>query len=209
MRNDARLIKTLIEFLASEDKQKGCQPIDQLQTIRHLLQPEAYLSRGTLAVQCGVSESTIYESNQRLQQFGWIEVEKAKNQFRPNRVVVLVDNLPLSKDLQRAIVSDAARQMAARYQMAVKEIDPSHRFKKTSLQSFAFRIQTLIDKCDGDVERVRGILNFAKRRDGYYVKKFLRGPHELRKCWKSLSRDYDAYLAQQSQHVATAQGTAA
>lgn len=196
--NDAQLISTLRRLYASEDKPKGCTPVDLAQVTRFLLQKadenEVGLSNGTLAIQLGCGESTIYESQKRLKGFGWFHVNKGKHRGVANRVTVQLDALPIDEPLKRTIVSDTARNIAARYKAVLLKFNPKRRFRRNVLQIYAFRIQTFLELCGGDSELLLKILQFALNRPAYKAKA-VRGPFALRRSWKTLCADYHAELA--------------
>jgi hypothetical protein len=190
---------------AAEDKPKGMQPIDMLQVTRILLQKAdeqtVGISRGTLSLQLCCGETAISESQKRLQKFDWITKLSGKRRGVPNRLGVVLDALPLTEELKRTVVSDQAKALAMKYRSAQLQIlrilSPfkKPRFMKNSLQTYAFSLQVLLDKkCGGDEELLRRIISFASNSPAYRGK-VVRGPHELRKSWKSLRADYDAAQA--------------
>lgn len=192
---DEQLMQVLRRLLESEDKPKECTPTDLLQTVRFLVQHSAEsgvsISRGTLSVQLGCGESAIYESQQRLKNFGWLAVQKGKRRGAANRFTLLIDKLPLG-DLKKTVISDEMRELARSYQTLVKACDRTKRFMKGSLQVYAFRLETLLSKCGGDEKVLREIIKFAFGRPEFYAKA-MRGPHELRKSWRSLKGAFDHF----------------
>jgi len=193
MKND-QLVQTIQRLFAAEDKTSDITPAALLLTIRLLVQGaderDTNLSQGTSADQLNCSESLIYETTKILKANEWIAVRSGKNKALPNRMLVVLDKLPLSGELRRTIVSEEMRQIALHYKLILVKIKPNRRFAKGALQRFAFRLQSLLDKkCAGDANLLANVINFAFASPMYH-KKALRGPHELRRNWKTLFSDY-------------------
>lgn len=192
---DQQILQAIRRLLAADQKPSDCRPIDLLQIIRLLLQHsdehDVRVSRGTLASELGCAESVVYESQQRLQQFGWLTVRKGKHKGRSNGFTVHLDKLPVG-DLTRTVVSDPARLLAVQYGDMLKRADKKRRLMKGWQQRFEFTFELLLTKkCDGNEALLRSVVNFALQ-DPRYQKKALRGPHELRRCWSSLVANYRA-----------------
>lgn len=206
---DEKLLNIIRHFLAAENKPQNCTPTDMLQVVRLLVQhgaeQEVGISRGTLSVQLCCGESTIYESQQRLKEFGWVNMTKGKRHGKPNRFTVAIDALPIAEPLKRTVITPVARELAKAYAGALKSRNPKRRFMKGWEQQYAFRLQDLLNKCNGDPQRLVDLTNFAFSRPEFAAKA-RRGPHELRKSWKSLKAAYEdaqrATQAEQQQAVA-------
>lgn len=193
MKND-QLVQTIQRLFTAENKPSDITPAALLLTIRLLVQGaderDTNLSQGTLAEQFRCSESLIYATTKILKSNDWIAVRSGKNKSQPNRMQVRLDKLPLGSELRRTIVSDEMKQMALNYKLALLRIKPNRRFAKGALQNFAFRLQWMLEnKCAGDAKLLTNVINFAFASPIYH-KKALRGPHELRRNWKTLFADY-------------------
>ena len=218
MTND-QLVTVLRRMCASENKPKGMQPIDLLQVFRFVLQEadeqDVGVARGTLAVQLCCGESTIYESQKRLKKLGYITVAKGRRKGMANRFGVQIDKLPLSEELKRTVVTDYSRELAKWYRQQQQDTIRNRRLKQTrfmkhSLQQYAFRLEWLLNnKCGLNEDGSRNslllgaIITFAFNSPAY-IKKAMRGPHELRNSWKSLRADYDAAEAAETAAAAKA-----
>jgi hypothetical protein len=188
------LTNVLRRLVSSEELPKDCKPIDLLLVTRLLLQKadekDVTVSRGTFALNLGCSERTIYDSQQRLLEFGWITLKKGAHKGQVNRIGVVLDKLPLDADLKKTIASDDAKEVAGRYRTFLKKQDPRRRFFKGSLQRSEFRFQTLLKKCDGRKELLIAVINFGLKHPAFRDS-LLKGPHLLVKHWKALWKAYD------------------
>ena len=190
------MLETLRKLLASDEgRPEGLLPVDLLLTIRLLLQGgderPVYASQGTLARELGCNESTVSISATRLKQAGWLELETGKGRWQPNKYFVLIGKLPLEEKLRRTVVSEAAVMLAKNYMVEQRKAKPKRIFRKGTEQRYAYRLQTLLDKCGGDEELLRRKLRFALGTEKYRAAA-LRGPHVIRRSWKSLTADFEA-----------------
>jgi hypothetical protein len=190
------LLETLRKLLASDDgRPLGLLPVDLLLMIRLLLQGgderPVYASQGTLARELGCTDRTISTASQRLKEAGWLELETGKGRWQPNKYFVLLEKLPLEEKLRRTVVSDAAVMLAKNYMNEQRKAKPKRIFRKGTEQRYSYRLQTLLDKCGGDEQLLRQRLRFALGSEKYRAAA-LRGPHIIRRNWKSLTADYDA-----------------
>jgi DNA-binding MarR family transcriptional regulator len=193
---EGTLLETLRKLLASDEgRPEGILPVDLLLVARLLLQRAderpVYTSQSTLARELNCTERTVSGSAQRLKAAGWIEVETGQARWNANKYFVLLAKLPLEESLRRTIVSTEARKLAADYMSEQRKAKPKRIFRRGTEQRYAFRLQSLIDKCDGNEGLLRLILRFALRSENFRTIA-LRGPHHIRRCWKSLRRDYEA-----------------
>ncbi|HXJ15391.1 MAG TPA: hypothetical protein VNH19_24225 [Candidatus Limnocylindrales bacterium] len=193
---DETMLETLRKLLASDEgRPEGLLPVDLLLTIRLLLQGgderPVYASQGTLARELGCNESTVSISATRLKQAGWLELETGKGRWQPNKYFVLIGKLPLEEKLRRTVVSEAAVMLAKNYMVEQRKAKPKRIFRKGTEQRYAYRLQTLLDKCGGDEELLRRKLRFALGTEKYRAAA-LRGPHVIRRSWKSLTADFEA-----------------
>ena len=193
---DETMLETLRKLLASDEgRPEGLLPVDLLLTIRLLLQGgderPVYASQGTLARELGCNESTVSISATRLKQAGWLELETGKGRWQPNKYFVLIGKLPLEEKLRRTVVSEAAVMLAKNYMVEQRKAKPKRFFRKGTEQRYAYRLQTLLDKCGGDEELLRRKLRFALGTEKYRAAA-LRGPHVIRRSWKSLTADFEA-----------------
>jgi len=157
---DETMLETLRKLLASDEgRPEGLLPVDLLLTIRLLLQGgderPVYASQGTLARELGCNESTVSISATRLKQAGWLELETGKGRWQPNKYFVLIGKLPLEEKLRRTVVSEAAVMLAKNYMVEQRKAKPKRIFRKGTEQRYAYRLQTLLDKCGGDEELLR------------------------------------------------------
>ena len=189
--NDSQLTQVIRHLLAS-DKPSDIKPLDVLLVVRLLLQHAAEksvtLSYSSLADQLCCTEHTVATSVDRLVDHGWLTFTSGKNQNRANTFFVVLDKLPLEADLKKTVVGPMARNMAAQHVMMMKRA--RRRVFKTTGDRLAFGFQFLIDrKCKGDANLLFSLLNFAGNHPDYQAK-LLRGPHEMKRCWRSLVDDY-------------------
>src|SRR6266404_2070131 len=192
------LLQTLRRLLAGDEgRPEDLLPIDLLLIVRLLLQGAderpVYASQGTLALQLTCTERTVAQSSARLKQAGWLELETGKGRWKPNRYFVLLEKLPMEEQLRRTVVSAEAEKLARDYMFEQRKAKPSRIFRKGTQQRYAYRIQTLIDKAGGDEPLVRLKIRFALRSPKYRAAA-LRGPHVIRRSWKSLTADYETAL---------------
>lgn len=191
---DEQLTNVLRRLVSSENLPRNCKPIDLLLVSRLLLQKadekDVFVSRATMAENLACGERTIYDSQQRLLKLGWITLKKGAHKGQVNRIGVVLDKLPLDADLTKTVVSDDARNIAARYRAYLQRQNPRRRFFKNSLQQTAFRFETLLKKCDGDKDLLVNIVNYGLRHPSF-VGAVSKGPHEIAKHWKSLRLAYD------------------
>ena len=199
---DEQLTNVLRKLVSSHELPKDCKPLDLLLVTKLLLQNaderDVYTSRITLALSLGCTEGTIDASIDRLQKFGWLVVRSRAGKGQPNRLGVILDKLPLDADLKRTIVGDDARTIAGNYYQLLKREQPKRRFFKGHLERWAYVFQKLLDKCEGDVERLRAVINFGLRHPDFGLKMRV-GPHEIAKNWKSLRSACGEAVEQQSQ----------
>jgi biotin operon repressor len=193
---DETLLETLRKLLASDEgRPEGLLPVDMLLTVRLLLQGgderPVYASQSTLARELGCTEGTINTASQRLKEAGWLELETGKGRWQSNKYFVLLGKLPLEEKLRRTVVSDAAVTLAKNYMTVQRAAKPKRIFRKGTEQRYAYRLQTLLDKCGGDEQLLRQRLRFALGTEKYRAAA-LRGPHVIRRSWKSLTADYEA-----------------
>ena len=196
--NEETLLRTIRGLLANDEgRPEGLLPVDLLLTIRLLLQSgderPVYASQGTLARELGCTEGTIGQSSTRLKQAGWLELETGKGRWNPNKYFVLRGTLPLEEQLKRAVVSPEAEKLASDYMTEQRKTKPKRIFRKGTQQRYAYRLQTLIDKCGGDEQLLRRKIRFALATEKYRAAA-LRGPHVIRRSWKSLTTDYENAL---------------
>jgi hypothetical protein len=192
------LLETIRRLLANDEgRPQGLLPVDLLLIIRLLLQDgderPVYASQGTLARELGCSENTIRVASLRLRDVGWLELETGKGRWKPNRYFVLLEKLPLEEKLRRTVVSDAAAMLAKNYMNEQRKAKPRRIFRKGTEQRYAYRLQTLLEKCDGDEQLLRRKIRFALSTEKYRAAA-LRGPHVIRRSWKSLTTDYENAL---------------
>jgi hypothetical protein len=192
------LLPTIRRLLAGHaERPDGLLPIDLLMTVRLLLQSAderpVYASQGTLAEELGCTEGTVAQSGLRLKAAGWLELETGKGRWKPNRYFVLLEKLPLEEQLRRTVVSPEAEKLARDYMTEQRRAKPGRIFRKGAQQRYAYRLQTLIDKAGGDEPLVRLKIRFALRSPKYRAAA-LRGPHVIRRSWKSLTADYENAL---------------
>jgi hypothetical protein len=197
---ERKLLEVIRKLLASQDaKPEELLPVDLLLLIRLLLQhadeQPVRLSQGTLALELGCTENTIREAGNRLEIAGWTTVETGKGRWNPNKYFVILEKLPLA-GLQRTVVSEAATKLAKDYVATQIKAKPKRKLRRGSEQRYAFRLQTLIDRHDGDEGLVRKILRFALSSPKYGAAA-LRGPHIIRRSWKSLVKDFNAAQTQE------------
>jgi hypothetical protein len=197
---EEKLLEVIRKLLASQDaKPEELLPVDLLLIIRLLLQhadeQPVRLSQGRLALEFGCTENTIREAGNRLELAGWATVETGKGRWMPNKYFVVLEKLPLA-ELQRTVVSDAATKLAKDYVVSQIKAQPKRKLRRGSEQRYAFRLQTLIDRHKGDEGLVRKILRFALDSPKYRVAA-LRGPHVIRRSWKSLEKDFTAEQTQE------------
>jgi hypothetical protein len=133
------------------------------------------------------------QSGLRLKTAGWLELETGKGRWKPNRYFVLLEKLPLEEELRRTVVSPEAEKLARDYVTEQRRAKPGRIFRKGTQQRYAYRLQTLIDKAGGDEPLVRLKIRFALRSPKYRAAA-LRGPHVIRRSWKSLTADYETAL---------------
>lgn len=201
------LLETVRRLLANDEgRPEGLLSVDLLLIVRLLLQDgderPVYTSQGTLARELGCSENTIRLASIRLRQAGWLELETGKGRWKPNRYFVLLEKLPLEAKLRRTVVSDAAAMLAKNYMNEQRKAKPRRIFRKGTEQRYAYRLQTLLDKCGGDEQLLRQRIRFALRTEKYRAAA-LRGPHVIRRSWKSLTADYEnALKANQKEQAA-------
>jgi hypothetical protein len=200
---DYQLTQVIRHLLASE-KPSGITPLDVLLVVRLLLQHAAEkavtLSYSSLGEQLCCTDRTVATSVQRLVEHGWLTFRSGKNQNTANTFFVVLDKLPLDAELKRTVVSPFAKGIAAQHIKLMKSA--KRRVFKTTADRLAFGFQSLIDKrCNGDATLLTSILNFAGSHPDYKAK-LLRGPHEIKRCWRSLVDAYrraEAAQAQQAQ----------
>jgi biotin operon repressor len=197
---EEKLLEVIRKLLASQDgKPEELLPVDILLTIRLLLQhadeQPVRLSQGTLALELGCTESTIQKSGERLELAGWATVETGRGRWMPNKYFVILDKLPLA-ELRRTVVSEVATKLAQDYMVSQSKAQPKRKLRRGSEQRYAFRLQTLIDRHKGDEGLVRRILRFALA-SPKYRSAALRGPHVIRRSWKSLEKDFNAAQTQE------------
>jgi hypothetical protein len=197
---EEKLLEVIRKLLASQDaKPSELLPVDLLLTIRLLLQhadeQPVCLSQGTLALELGCTENTVRNAGNRLKVAGWTTVETGKGRWAPNKYFVLLEKLPLA-GLQRTVVSEAATKLAKDYIVAQSKAQPKRKLRRGSEQRYAFRLQTLMDRHEGDEVLVRKILNFALSSPKYGAAA-LRGPHVLRRSWKSVVKDFKVTQTQE------------
>ncbi len=188
---DSQLTQVIRHLLAS-DKPSDITPLDLLLVVRLLLQHAAEksvtLSYTSLGEQMCCSPHTVSTSVQRLVEHGWLVFRSGKNQNKANTFFVVLEKLPLDAELKRTVVSQFAKNMAVQHIRLMKSA--KRRIFKTTADRLAFGFQTLIDrKCNGDTSLLVSVLNFAGQHPDYQAK-LLRGPHEMKRCWRSL---IDAY----------------
>ena len=100
------------------------------------------------------------------------------------------------------ITSDQAKILATWYRdIQIQVIKGKYKkpkkpkFQKNSLQNYEYILQSLLDqKCGGDMELLQRIILFGAN-SLVYRGKVSRGPHALRKSWKSVRANFDAAQA--------------
>jgi DNA-binding MarR family transcriptional regulator len=160
-------------------------------------------SLSTLGIALSVSEPTVSASIRRLQSAGWIQKHSGKSRRSSNTFAVVREKLPVAQELQRTVISADAWSLADRYTKVVptNSKGKQRRFSKAERQRFAFALQTYLDRhTDGDVELLRGVINFAFKHPKYATKA-RRGPHELRRSFKKLLQEFKASTATQQPRV--------
>jgi hypothetical protein len=120
-------------------------------------------------------------------------MESGKGRQNCNRYMVIVANLPVARALKSLHVSDAMRSLAAKYFMAIAgSAGKKTRMTRGKHQGFAATLQRFLDEqCSGDSELLRNVVNFALSHPKH-GKKARRGPHALKKVFKSLVAEYRA-----------------
>jgi hypothetical protein len=187
---DSQLIKALRNLYTSKDaKPKDITPTDLALVSRLLLQKAdeeaVYPGKATLELELNCGEWAITESLRRLESVTvegelrpWVTVESGARRQIANRYRVLVENLPIEAELKR---------------------QPKRIFKKGTERRYAYRFQTLFDRCqhpNGSKWLFVQILNFALS-DNRFKAHALAGPHKLPKVWRSLVKAFA--VAEQTQ----------
>jgi hypothetical protein len=172
-------------------------PIDLLLVVCLLLhggdEKPVRMSHSTISIELGCVEQTLKTSVDRLVSAGWITFVSGKSRKLPSTYTVLIDKLPVAEELKRTIISAAMVTLAVQYSQAtnVSTTGKKRRFTKAHLQRMAFTLQTFLDKhCGGDEQLLRRLVNFALAHPAYRVKAN-RGPHELRRVFKKLLKEFN------------------
>jgi hypothetical protein len=183
-------------LLQHEERPEDVSPIDLLLVICLLLhgadEKPLRMSNSTISLELGCTEPTLNASVGRLVSAGWITFASGKSRKQPSSYTVLIDKLPVAEELKRTIISAAMVTLAVQYSQATKvsTTGKKRRFTKAHLQRMAFTLQTFLDKnCGGDEGLLRRAVNFALAHPTYRVKAN-RGPHELRRVFKKLLKEF-------------------
>ena len=191
--NDSQLVTIVRHLVCTENVPTDITPLDRLQVIRLLVQHAAeenvYTSQDVLASQLGVAVPALARSQKRLKQHGWIAVHSGGYHRRTNRYSVQLDKLPIA-DLQRTIVTEDARKLAAGYAKYLRKTERKRLWQGWEQQA-AFVCQGLIEKADNDLQIAMNGINFALH-NTRYRKAALKGPRGLRRNWKQILAEYQA-----------------
>jgi hypothetical protein len=148
----------------------------------------------TIGESIGTSKNTVIRALKDLRitgGVGWVQIESGKGRQNCNRYMVIVANLPVAQELKALHVSDAMRTFATKFWHAVAgSSGKESRLTRGKLQGFAATFQRFVDEhCSGDAELLRNVVNFALNHPKH-GKKAKRGPHALKKVFKSLVAEY-------------------
>ena len=201
---DSQLIRVLRNLYTSKDaKPKEITPTDLALVSRLLLQKAdeeaVYPGKATLELELNCGEWAITESLKRLESVTvegelrpWVTVESGARRQIANRYRVLVQNLPIEAELKRPTVTKEAENFAKYFLSLQKTWQPKRIFKKGTERRYAYRFQTLFDRCqhpNGSKWLFVQILNFALS-DNRFKAHALAGPHKLPKVWRSLVKAF-------------------
>jgi hypothetical protein len=151
------------------------------------------MANSTLSMELACSEPTLKASVNRLVNAEWLTFISGKSRKQPSIYSVLIDKLPVAEELKRTIISTAMTTLAEQYSHAIKISisGKTRRFTKAHKQRMAFTLQTFLDKhCGGDEQLLRRLVNFALAHPTYRVKAN-RGPHELRRVFRKLLKEFN------------------
>ncbi|HTS06796.1 MAG TPA: hypothetical protein VMP68_14550 [Candidatus Eisenbacteria bacterium] len=196
--NDKQFRETVRGLHNPETRPEGVKDI-HISVVFYLLQRNAdehwvRVDPETIAAAVGTSERTVRRAFKLLcvtGGVGWVQMESGKGRQNCNRYMVIVANLPVAQELKALHVSDAMRSLATKYHMAIAgSAGKKTRMTRGKHQGFAATLQRFLDEhCSGDAELLRNVVNFALSHPKH-VKKAKRGPHALKKVFKSLVAEY-------------------
>jgi hypothetical protein len=166
--------------------------LTSLLVIRGGLTRPVHTSESALALALIVSEPTVAASVTRLQSVEWVQKRSGKSRRVGNSYVVILDNLPVTEELKRTLISPMARTIAESYikAMPTNAKGRPRRFTKAERQRIAFALQTFLDKfVDGDGKLLCDVINFALNHPKYAMRA-RKGPHMLRRPFKKLLKEF-------------------
>jgi hypothetical protein len=189
MNDDSTTLRNIRNIL-SQDQSSELSPVDKLFLI-YLLAHKAedhYVSPSheTLARHFGCDRRTILRSQERLTAKEIIACVARRGMT--NDLTVNVDSLPANATV-KTVITDEARQLALRYQTALKRHTGRKRFPKLWLQHQFFNAQRMIDDCAGDVDKAARLIGFALSRPEFKGKA-AKSLYELFARWKQLRESY-------------------
>ena len=189
MNNDSTTLDAIRSIL-SQEQSSDLGPVDKLFLVYLLAHKAAdhYVSpsQQTLARYFGCDARTVLRSQDRLTAKGLIAAIPRRGMT--NELTVNVEAIPAEAKLKSAITEEA-RQLAFKYQAALRRHMGRKRFPKLWLQHQFFNAQRMIDDCAGDAERAKALIGFALSQPEFR-KRAAKSLYNLFALWKRVKTRY-------------------
>ena len=160
--SNTHAMSAILAFAASAKKPDQLELID-ITLVMYMLARKAedhpiFDSHLTLASNFHVDPKTIQRSQQRLERLNWIARQQRRG--KSCALTLLYENLPFSEP-QYTEITDAAKQLAVRYQLGMQKHRIRKRFPKGWLAAQHISAQRILNRCDGDSELAAKIISHA------------------------------------------------
>lgn len=203
MIDDTTTLNTIRNFIAA-DKPACITPVDILQMI-HFISRKAedhdiYDSQQTISKMFNADTRTIARSQERLasREINWIA--RPQRRGRTNAISIKYENVP-AEEILRLKIADAAKQLALRYQVAVKKFG-RRKFSAQWLPQQFLSAQRILNECNGDVELAARIIGHAMSHQKH-GKKSRQSLYHLYGRWDKILESFSAKLQAQEQQQQT------
>jgi len=197
--SDNSIVEQLLNLYTSEEHPSKLQPIDialvTYLVLRRTHDHEIFDSQLTIAQRLCSDRRAVAHSFDRLKSIKWISVRK-RGRGMTDAIALNVESLPATRKLRQKITPEA-RELAERYQLALRALGP-RRFTKNWLSRQAANAQIILGFCDGNLELARRLVGFAIRKSRHQKKARISLYH-ARMVWSRIVQEYQEWATQQSE----------